>query len=85
MPIIELKLCHGVGGADLKFLHIEIAYLLHDYVALSITFRLNLDLLSPILLLNIFIPHNIVQVFLNLDIRGIFKDRSDSACIMIDD
>ena len=54
-----------------------------DNVSLSITVRFNLDLLGSIFLLNVLIFHDGVELSVDLGARGVFKDRNDSASIML--
>ena len=60
MLIVQLKLSHRINRVDGILLHCEVVHLLRYDIALPISLRLNLDLLSSVLFLNILIIHDIV-------------------------
>ena len=74
MLVVKFEFCHGVDRVHRILLHSKLINLLRYNIAFPIGLRLNLHLLSSILLLNILIIHDIVQVSVNLGIGRVLKN-----------
>ena len=83
MLLVQLELRHGVHRAHRVLLHGELSNPCSVHVALSVAVWLNLDLLGPILLLDVHIVHHVVQVSFQLLSRCVLKNGTNSARIMV--
>ena len=84
MLVVKFEFGHGVDRVHRVLLHSKLINLLRDNIAFPIRLRLNLHLLSSILLLDILIIHDIVQVSVNLGIGGVLKNGADAALDVVD-